>query len=541
LFHERLGGRRVFGVTANLYSLRGEGGLGYGDLGDLRRLQELVASWGGDFVALNPLHALRNRGEDISPYSPVSRLWRNLLYLDIEAIPEFAGCARARDLLESPQAAESVRELRAAERLDQEAVLELKLKLLRELHRSFAGRERSSGSERGRAYAQFLDDGSTALVDFATFETLATLRKEGPDWRLWPESLRDPRGAAVLAFRREHSEAVDLHCWIQFELERQLEEAARAGRDAGLALGLIGDLAVGTPAHSADAWANKHLFARGVSLGAPPDAFSTEGQNWGLAPLDPNRLAEDGFSFWTRLVRASLRHAGGLRIDHAIGLQRSFWIPDGRPGSEGAYVLQPTEELLGILALEAQRSAALLIGEDLGVVPVDLGQRLASWGVLSTRVLLFERDGPTFRAPRTYSPRAFVSATTHDLVPLAGYVDGSDLSLRGPLEGQDEAALEHSLAGRRDDLGHLERALDEAGVPPGEFAERLHRFLAPCPAALLALCLDDVAGEREPINLPGISTARHRSWSRRMTRPLESFVLDREVVGPRARVIAPGT
>jgi 4-alpha-glucanotransferase len=542
---EFLGGRRAFGVSTNLYTVRGRRGLGYGDFTDLHELLELVGSWGGDFVSLNPLHALRNRGESISPYSPVSRLWRNMLYIDVESVPEFEACEAARSRLATDGGASTVRSLREADRIDHAAVRELKLGLLRELHRTFLEGERAGATARGREYTAFTQEAGDALLDFATFEALAEGFPDELDWRRWPERYLDPRAPAVLAFRRERAEALDLQCWIQFELERQLAVAARAGRAAGLAFGLVNDLAVGSPPDSADAWAEPGLVTRGVSIGAPPDAFAADGQDWGLAPIDPNRLRADGYRLWTRLLRASFRHAGGLRIDHAIGLERSFWIPEGRPGREGAYVLQPADDLLGILALEARRAGALVIGEDLGVVPAGLKRRLASWGLLSTSVLLFERDGDGFRAPERYSPRAFVTATTHDLVPLAGYAAGTDVELRAQLEALDGGARAALLEARRRDVLSLTRALDGAGVPAdaegdAPSAQRVHRFLARTPAPLLALSLDDLGGEREPINLPGISTGRHRSWSRRMSRPLRSIAFDQGPLRERVREVGTG-
>ena len=539
LVRELLGERRAFGLAVNLYSVRGRSSLGHGDLGDLEQLLLELARAGGDFVGLNPLHALHNRGQAISPYSPLSRRWRNALYIDLERVPEWRACAAARARVEGSAGARAVKALRRSESIEHEAVLSLKLGALRELHGQFVREHGSQETARALEYADFLREGGSSLEDFATFEVLVEERTResaaDADWRRWPAALRDPRSAAVIACRREHAAAVDFRAWLQFELERQLGQVARAGRDAGLGLGIVNDLAVGSPPDSADAWSRPDLVAGGVSLGAPPDAFASEGQNWGLVPLAPNRLRADAFGSWTRLVRASLAHAGGLRIDHAIGLERTFWIPDGRPGSEGAYVRQPAQDLLGILALEARRAGALVIGEDLGVVPEGLKQRLASWGLLSTSVMLFEREGHAFRAPRAYSPRTLVTATTHDLVPLAGYEAGSDLELRAAVEGEDDGQLEAARAGRRADLVELGRALDAAGVEAGSLAQRAHRFLARTPAPLLALGLDDLAGEREPINLPGISTARHRSWSRRMGRPLGEIDLEPEVVAERLR------
>jgi len=469
---EILGERRAFGVAANLYSVRAERGLGCGDATDLSELARLVGSWGGDFIGLNPLHALRNRGDSISPYSPVSRLWRNLLYTDIECVPEIQTCDRVRALLAGNTGAKAVGRLRQADRIDYEAVLELKLDALRELHRTFLNGLGDGGTARHRAYASFVEQGGDGLEDYATFEALAEHFPDEPDWRRWPARYRDPRSPAVETFRREQTRTIDLYRWIQFELDRQVAAAARDGRAAGLSLGLLNDLAVGSPPDSADAWAHPGLFARGVSVGAPPDVFAPDGQDWGLTPIDPNRLSSDGYRFWTQLLRASFQHAGGLRIDHAIGLERSFWIPEGRPGSEGAYVRQPAEDLLGVLALEARRAGALVIGEDLGVVPAGLKRRLASWGVLSTSVLLFEREATG--CPRRASARrcGIGALTGRGRCAASARRGGSDRRPRAPFLGPHPSAAARARPGRP-------RGRARADQPPGHFNGSPPELVAP--------------------------------------------------------------
>lgn len=536
LAREALGDSRALGLWTNLYTVRSQRGLGFGDLGDLARLGVLAAELGGDFLALNPLHALSNRGDAIAPYSPQSRIWQNVLYLDVEALPELAACAPARERLASLPLAR----LRATPRLEHEAVLDAKLDVLRELHTCFTKREREQPSERGAAFARFRSEGGGALRDFAAFQALQAELRE-PDWRRWPERFATPDKPAVHAFATEHAREVDFHAWLQFELDVQLARAASAARAAGLRLGLVKDLAIGSAADSADAWANPGLFARGAALGAPPDAYAADGQNWGLPPLVPARLRGSGYAYLRHVLRAAFRSAGALRIDHVMGLSRLFWIPDGRPGSEGAYVRQPLEELLGILALESQRAQALVVGEDLGTVPAGLGPELASWGILSTRVLCFERNGPRFRASSDYPSRALVLASTHDLPPLSGYLAGRDLEIRRALGGiPSDAALAMAKGARAEERDALVATLRDEGdlpaadpaastaAPPDDAAllRAVHAFLARTPARLVALGLDDLAGEAEPLNLPGVPVERHRSWSRRMRRTLEELAAD---------------
>ena len=539
LARETLGDARALGLWTSLYTVRSQRGFGFGDLSDLARLSELAAELGADFVALNPLHALHGRGDAIAPYSPNSRIWQNVLYIDVESVPELADCAPARARIASAPIAK----LRAAPSLDYEAVLDAKLSVLRELHACFARRERVRESERGRAFAEFCSQGGQALQDFARFEALHAELGE-PDWRRWPERYRDPRSAAVNAFAAEHADELELHAWLQFELAAQLERAARAGRDAGLALGLVKDLAIGSAADSADAWSNPGLFAHGASLGAPPDAYAADGQDWGLPPLVPDRLRDQGYTYLRHVLKAAFRSAGALRVDHVMGLARLFWIPAGRPGSEGAYVRQPQDELLGILALESRRARALVIGEDLGTVPRELGPELASFGILSTRVLCFERNGPRFRASRNYPARALVLATTHDLPPLAGYLAGRDLELRLALGGDpSDAALAGAKRERAKARDALVATLQDEGDLPGAaqpvddatLGSAVNAFLARTPARLTAISLDDLVGETEPLNLPGVSVQRHRSWSRRMQRTLEDIAADPRIRAELAR------
>ncbi len=529
-------GRPCFGLIANLYSLRRRGDLGFGDFGALRGLVELTARTGGDFVGLNPLHALWNQGGAVSPYLPVSRLFRNPLYLELEAIPEWEECEEARGQLASPPLRAERARLHALDRVEQGAVLRLLRPLLERLHRHFAERHRDRDDPRGRAYARYRAREGEPLDRFASFAALAEHLGEGErpaaDWRRWPEAYQSPTSARVARFRQRHAEAVDFQRWLQFELDRQLGAAAERARDAGLGIGLYTDLALGSAGSGSDSWSFPGLAARGASAGAPPDDFAPEGQSWGFPPLDPRALREDGYEFWIRLLRSGFRHAGALRIDHAMSLTRLFWVPDGRPAREGAYVRYPEAELLAILALESRRHRALVIGEDLGTVPTGFAERLAERGVLSSRVLYFERRGEDFEPASAWSGRALATANTHDLPTLAGYGRGADLELRrrvGLLE--DDAALEAARAERTRDFGALCRRLHAEGLLPDpadepsttRLAAAVSAFLGRTPSPLVGLAVDDLAGEPEPVNLPGASQEVHPSWTRRLAPPVEEL------------------
>ncbi|MDX1649038.1 MAG: 4-alpha-glucanotransferase [Myxococcota bacterium] len=522
-------GRRVFGLWANLYSLRSEGNLGVGDLGDLRRLVALAADRGAGFVGLSPLHAQRNRGHDVSPYAPISRLFRNALYLDVDAVPE-ASDPEVAALRARREVKDEVAALRAGDRIDPPRAAHLKARIATALHAAFLRRHGDGGTARARAYADYRAREGGTLDDFATF---AALEEERPG-ATRSAALRDPRGEAARRFREENAAAVDRHRFVQFELDRQLGLAADAARAAGMPLGLYPDLALGSQGGGFDPWMFPALFVPGVSVGAPPDAYAAEGQDWGFPPLHPRRLGDDDFAFLRRLLQASLRHAGALRIDHVLGFFRQWWIPEGRPAREGAYVRFPARALLRVAAQESRRARALLIGEDLGTVPPQVPPSLARHEILSSRVLLFERErGGRFKPASRWSPRALATVNTHDLPTFRAWLEGRDLDLRRELgllpdddaraeAGREREAEREALRRRLVRDGHLPRGLLPEPSWPA-WTRAAHAFLCATPARLAGLSLDDVAGEVEPVNVPGVGPETWPSWTRRMGVSLEAL------------------
>lgn len=533
---QALGERAAFGLWTNAYALRGRSGFGHGTLTDVAELARFAGEFGASFVGLNPLHAVPNRGLAFAPYSPSSRLYRNVLYIDVERVPELAHSEGARRLLDDPGRRRRRAELRASGRIDHEAVLDLALPVLEELHRCFAaGRAGGGRGSRAHAYEEYLKQEGPSLIDFCTWEVLSEhLGEPGrPNgvWTSWPEEYRDPRGARVEAFRREHAARIDFRCWLQFELDRQLGAVQGEARNAGLELGLYSDLAVGASSASAESWLASSLHAAGVSVGAPPDDYAPDGQNWGVPPLDPHGMRLDGYRFYGRLLRAAFRHAGALRIDHAMQLVRLFWIPEGRSGAEGAYVAYRAEELLGVLALESVRARSVVVAEDLGTVPPELPGLLADWGLLGSSVVYFQRDARGgFRPASEYPARSLATVGTHDLAPFHGFASGADLRLLGSLlgNGGDAAARATRAADYRALLARLREdgLLAEDDDEPRAVLRALHRFLASTPAVLVAAGFDDLAGEEEPVNLPGVPLEIHRSWSRRMRRSLDELMAD---------------
>lgn len=550
---EALGGRRVFGLCANLYTVRSARNWGVGDFGDLAELVRWMGRAGGAFVGVNPLHALFNRDPDISPYRPVSRLFRNPLYVDVTVVPEWNDYYAAL----APEARRAVSErlaaLRATVEVDYEGAWSLKREVLRGLHRVFVERHLRKDSERGRAFGAYVEAQGKALEDFATFMALADHYDrrggDGRDFPTWSAAHQRADSAEVAAFRGAQADEVDFQRFVQFETDRQLREVAVAACGADLPIGLYTDLAIGSSPCGADAWSRPGLFVTKVRLGCPPDYYAPQGQEWGLPPMAPHRLRAEGYDYWIRMLQANLAHAGALRVDHVIGLKRQFWIPAGGKPQDGAYVRQPVSDLLGIAALESHRHGALVIGEDLGTVPEGFAPLLKRWGVLSCQVLYFQR-GPNgeFLSADRYSDRALVTSTTHDHVSVAGFAAAADVKLRRRVGTiVTEAEYQQQLAGRRRDVELLNHRLlaEGAAAPPGAatFAAdwalpqrnghdpaglcvAVHRFLSRTPAPLMGIMLDDLAGEMEPVNVPGVGPDKHRSWARKMAKPLESLAED---------------
>jgi 4-alpha-glucanotransferase len=528
----------AFGVIANLYTMRSRSNWGVGDFSDLSSLAEWTARIGGDFVGMNPLHALINRGGDVSPYSPVSRLFRNVVYIDVCRIPEMKETPELRERIASPEFVAELESLRESPEVRYEQVMAVKGIALDALHRIFVERVRGSGSERDVAYMRYVADREPALTRFATWMTIAEHERKW-DWRTWPNDLRHPTSDAVRAFATQHAQRIDFHRWTQFEADRQLGASAARAQDAGMRIGLYQDLAIGSAPSGADVWSFGDLFVQGVSAGAPPDPYSAAGQNWGLPPLNPRALRNDAYRYFIELIRAGFRHAGALRIDHVMGLFRLFWIPDGMTGAQGAYVRYPADDLLGIIALESVRHRALVVGEDLGTVPDYVRPALEKWGMLSSKVLYFERewDGG-FRGAQTYPALSLATANTHDMPTLAGFWAARDVTLRrqvGQLANDDEEARARDERDR--DRGHLLRLLEAERILPqgsalqssAELRAAVHGFLWSTPAQLVGLSLDDLAGEVEPVNIPGVGPDRFASWTRKMRADLETITTSEDV------------
>jgi (1->4)-alpha-D-glucan 1-alpha-D-glucosylmutase len=567
---------RVWGAAAQLYAVRSERNWGIGDFTDLAALLELMGTNGASVVGVNPLHAkFPHNPVDASPYSPSSRLFLNTLYLDVESIDDFRESEATRALVRDAAFQARLHALRAADRVDYAGVAALEQPVLERLHEHFRTHHLAHGTPRAQAFHAFCDARGAALQRHALFEALQEhFHREDPavwGWPAWPEAFRSPDAPAVQRFAHEHAERVGFYAWLQWQAELQLDAVGRRSLELGLGVGLYADLAVSVDRAGAEAWAAQDLYATGASVGAPPDAFNLKGQDWGLPPPIPQRLAQAAYAPFIETLRANMRHAGALRIDHVMALMRLYWVPAGADAASGGYVRYPFDELLAILRLESQRNRCAVIGEDLGTVPQEVRDKLAASGVLSYRLLYFERDADgDFAPPARYPRQALVAASTHDLPTLAGWWDGADLALRTrlglfPTPGQaQQQALE-----RAGDRARLLLALERDGLlPPGAstspaslpemtpaLARALHEYLARTPSMMVLAQLEDVLGVREQINQPGTVDA-YPNWQRKLPLALEQWAGDerfallarmferergprRQAAPPRAQAIVP--
>ena len=504
-------GQRYWGLAVQLYSVRSRRSWGHGDLHDLADL----ARWSGrqlgaGFILINPLHA----PEPIlpvsnSPYLPMTRRYISPLYLRIEDLPEYQQLNLAQreyiDELAGPlRAASSTPDL-----IDRDAVWEAK-RLALELIYSVG-----MTPERKERYLRFAEREGAELDAWASWCALAELH--GPDWREWPRDLTDPRRAVPKTATGPLSNRAGFYAWLQWLLDEQLAEAQRAAHAAGMSVGVIGDLAVGVHPGGADAWAHQDLLVSGLSVGAPPDGFNQHGQNWSQPPWHPQRLAAAGARPLAELFLAALRHAGGVRVDHVMGLMRLWWIPEGMPADRGAYVRYDHRLTVGALTAEAARAGALAIGEDLGTVEPWIRRYLASQHVLGTEMAWFARepDGSPLR-PQHWRRDCMATVGTHDVPTISGFVTGDHVTVRAQLgllkdpEGEREASELRLSAWR--DLLTAERLLQPGSEPTAdEFTVAMYGFLARTASVLIGISLADAVGDRRTQNVPG-TTDEYPNW-----------------------------
>jgi 4-alpha-glucanotransferase len=508
---------RCWLLAVQLYSVRSARNWGIGDFTDLAGLIEFAGRLGADGVGLNPLHALfDDRPGDCSPYSPNSRLFLNALYIDVEKLPEYRIDAETREALAS---------LRSGEIIDYVAAAGFKWRALRV---AFAAFKANPDPARQTDFEKFRAERGALLSHFACFEVLR--HKFGKPWWEWPDEWRQPDDARCAALRKgEDAGEIEFVEFVQWTADRQLGAAADLARKLGMTVGLYLDVAVGVQADGFDAWNEQVAISRHLGVGAPPDPLNTAGQSWGLAGFNAVGLELESFVPFRDMLRASMRHAGAIRLDHVLGLKRLYLVPQGFTARDGVYVQMPFEALLAVTALESTANRCVVIGEDLGTVPEGFRDQIADWGIWSYLVMMFERDdGGSFRNIDHYLTNALVTFNTHDLSTYAGWRSFGDLKTKRALgidPGETDDARWHALAMLDDVLRH--HTIDRNDL------YSVTNFLARTKSRLLAISLEDLLGVVDQPNIPG-TVDEHPNWRRRLPVPLEQMTSTVDVAALKA-------
>lgn len=539
---------REWALAVQLYGLRRRGGLlaapgGSGGIGDFTALGELgrvAAKRGAAALAISPVHAMFSADPSrFSPYGPSSRLFINVLHIDPAEVFGQPAVALAISALGLSQ--EIVR-LERLDLIDWPAAARAKLAVLRRL---FDGFPANVGSSVHEEFLRFRSEGGATLEDHARFEALHAWQvadgSGSSGWRQWPEAYQDPASEAVATFSEKHAVEVSFHAFLQWLADRGMARAQSAAREAGMSIGLISDLAVGTDPSGSHAWSRQDEILARLSPGAPPDVYNPHGQAWGITAFSPSAMKRNGYRAFIEMLRASLRHAGGIRIDHALGLSRMWLVPEGASPRDGAYVNYPFEDMMRLVALESWRLRTVVIGENLGTVPDGFNDRIAEAGMLGMQVMWFERqhwgDNAPFKPPAQWSPESVGMTTTHDLPTIAGWWVGRDLEWRAKLglfaEG---ASQEAQWRVRERDREQLIHALHAAGVGAGALdassaqapVAPIFEFIGAANCPLVIVPLEDVLALEEQPNLPG-TIDTHPNWRRRIAVPVEQLLDDKQV------------
>ncbi len=523
------GGAPVWGLTAQLYGLRTPGDGGIGTFAGVEALCAAAGMRGADALALSPTHALFSADANhYSPYSPSTRLFRNPLHADCASV---LGPARIAAAIVASGVAQQMASLEALALVDWHQAAAVRMRLLRALFDDFMATDVAHNTPLAAAFEGFCASGGEALAGHARFEALHAFYFQRDyalwDWRAWALEHRDSRAPGVANFAQEHEREVRFHSFLQWLADVSQANAQDTARRAGMRIGLICDLAVGMNAGGSHGWMQPHDLLVGLNIGAPPDPLAPRGQNWGLTTFAPRALRRNSYAPFLATLRAQFRHAGGVRIDHVMGLARLWLVPEGEDASHGAYMAYPFNDMLKLVCLESHRRRAIVIGEDLGTVPHGFRERLEQAGVYGMRVMQFERTSVSFHKPEWYAPSAAAMSSTHDIPSVAGWWCGADLKLRQELDqfgpGQ---TLESEELSRSQDRDVMWRAFEDAGVveraptpPPGASAaatDAAMDFLARSTSQLALAPVEDLLGIIEQTNLPG-TTSEHPNWRRRYT------------------------
>jgi len=541
-----LQGGRTWGLSINLYSVGSRCNWGIGDFGDLAEIVKWVSDLKGGFVGINPLHLIPNtRTFGTSPYSPITKLYKNFIYLSIEKIPEVSESEEIQATLRSDSFQAKLRSLKRDKLIDYGKTASLKEEILRRAFAVFYERHHTTDTPRGKDFKKYVSEGGSALEYFGLFMAIQGQMKRvhhAGGWQEWPEAYRHPSDPLVLEFKKTHAKEILFYQYVQWLIEKQHQEIAELVGDLGMAVGLYHDLAIGSVDGGSDVWCYQDMIAGDVDTGAPPDDYSIHGQNWGFPPLIPDRLKERGYEFFVQTIRRNMKYGGALRIDHALGLFRLFWIPEGMAPKDGAYVRYPSEDLLRIIALESVRNNAVVIAEDLGTIGENVREELKKFRMFSYRLFYFERDypDPSFLPPERYPNMALCAVTTHDLPTLYGYWIDQDLRTKkklGMYPDQDIWRLQVNER-ERDKQLILSALKSHRLLPDGyptdpkeipqmtpELCLAIYRYLAKTPCKLILVSLDDILGTLDQQNMPA-TVDSYPNWIQKAPVPLEEILSD---------------
>jgi 4-alpha-glucanotransferase len=541
--------KKLWGTSVQLYSVRTNHNWGIGDFGDLKQLVADIAARGGDFVGLNPIHSLFPANpEGASPYSPSSRRWLNLMYIDVSSVSEFAQCDAAQQLVGSAEFQQRLVEARNTNWVNYSEVSCLKMAVLPLLFDTFSDRHLDNNTERAKQFLQFVEEGGDSLLHQAAFDALhADLKKKDDNtwgWPVFPEEYRHFDNTAVKNYIKDNAKQVKLYMYLQWLADTQLAEVNELAEEKGMAMGLYRDLAVGVCDSGAETWADHGALCQDVSVGAPPDILGPLGQNWGLPPLNPEALQETAYEPYIQLLRANMRNCGALRIDHVLGLLRLWWIPKGELATQGAYMYYPVDDMMAILALESHRFQCTVIGEDLGTVPDEIIGKLSTAGIHSYKVFFFEtaEDGGYY-SPSHYPSQSMAALCTHDMPTLRGFWHCDDLKMGEELGlYPNKEQLAGLFASRAESKQKILDSLDWHGyLPEGvghdasyvpmdlRLSEGMQMHLAASSSALLSLQLEDWLEMDKPVNIPG-TVDEYPNWRRKLSTTLDDLFTRQDII-----------
>lgn len=534
--------KKFWGPAIQLYALKTLHNWGMGDLNDLDKMIDFTANHEGQLVGLNPLHQLFPHNKyAISPYSPSSQQGFNVWYLSPQWMAERQLASDILDSFNSPDFQAELQQWRDTRIVDYQAVLPLKMTAFKQLFEHFKTHHLAPNTNLAQAFHHFVNESGKSLKNLALYEALQAHFQEQDNniwgWQVWPKGYETPEAEAVITFAKTHADKVDFYLYLQWHMESHLLELSEKTKHKGLQIGLYLDLAVGVDRAGAQTWSNQSLYADGARVGCPPDALNQLGQDWGLPPVKPHALRNEGYQLFIDTLKRNMRYAGALRLDHVMGLYRLFWIPPEQDARSGAYIYYPYLDLIKLIALESHRNQCIVIGEDLGTVAPQMQQAMADWKLLSYKVLFFEKNAPSqFKTPEEYPETALVTLGTHDLPTIKGFWDEHDIQLRVdlnlyPNEDSKKAQQAERLVDKKAFIEMLKsydlidpKTPDNAPLTQ-EIIIGLEQLCAKTPCYLQLVQIEDILEQPEQMNVPG-TTNEHPNWRQKIHLPLQDWYYD---------------